>query len=63
VLLHTGIAIFMGLQLFAAIMIIFNTAAFGWPYMREAYMSIVAPRRLRRVSVIATQAFCSDLVS
>jgi hypothetical protein len=61
VLLHVSIAIFMGLQLFAAIMIIFNTAAFGWPYIRHAYVALVRPlrekRRLRRAGAIATQAF------
>jgi hypothetical protein len=59
--LHVGIAIFMGLQLFAAIMIIFNTAAFGWPYVRHAYVVLVKPlrerRRLRRAGSIATLAF------
>jgi hypothetical protein len=61
VLLHTGIAIFMGLQLFSAIMIIFNTAAFGFPYLRQAYRSLVVPlrerRRLQRAGQLATQAF------
>jgi len=61
VLLHLSIAIFMGLQLFSTIMIIFNTAAFGWPYIRHAYMKLVYPlseqRRLRRAGMMATQAF------
>ncbi|SFD20843.1 Vitamin K-dependent gamma-carboxylase [Chitinophaga sp. CF118] len=61
VLLHISIAIFMGLQLFSAIMIIFNTAAFGWPYVRSAYISLVTPlrerKRLRRAGMVATQAF------
>jgi hypothetical protein len=61
VLLHLSIAVFMGLQLFATIMIIFNTAAFGWPYICQAYTSLVAPllerRRLRRAGRMATQAF------
>jgi hypothetical protein len=61
VLLHISIAVFMGLQLFSAIMIIFNTAAFGWPYIRQVYMSLMSPllerRRLRRAGMMATQAF------
>jgi hypothetical protein len=61
VLLHLSIAVFMGLQLFAAIMIIFNTTAFGWPYIRQVYMSLVSPvlarRRLSRAGRMATQAF------
>lgn len=61
VLLHLSIAVFMGLQLFAAIMIIFNTAAFGWPYIRQAYAGAAGPflarRRLRRAGMMATQAF------
>jgi hypothetical protein len=56
-LLHTGIAIFMGLQLFASIMIIFNTAAFGWPYIRQAYIPLLERRKLRRAGMLATQAF------
>lgn len=61
VLLHAGIAIFMGLQLFSCIMIIFNTAAFGWPYLQKAYRSMIQPlrerRRLQRAGHLATQAF------
>jgi hypothetical protein len=37
VLLHLGIATYMGLELFAAAMIIFNTAAFGWPYVAQGW--------------------------
>ena len=36
--LHLGIAIFMGLQLFAGIMIILNTTAFGWPYLKNYFL-------------------------
>lgn len=57
VLLHFSIAVFMGLQLFATIMIIFNTAAFGWPYVQRMFVPLRTRRRLRRASVIATQAF------
>ncbi|PWV54525.1 HTTM domain-containing protein [Chitinophaga sp. S165] len=61
VLMHMGIAVFMGLQLFSGIMIIFNTAAFGWPYLQHAYRSIVLPlrekKRLQRAGQLATQAF------
>lgn len=61
VLLHISIAVFMGLQLFSTIMIIFNTAAFGWPYIRQAYSYLITPlqerRRLRRAVAMATQAF------
>ena len=61
VLMHTGIAVFMGLQLFSSIMIIFNTAAFGWPYLQHAYRTIVQPlrerKRLQRAEQLATQAF------
>jgi hypothetical protein len=60
-LLHASIAIFMGLQLFSTIMIIFNTAAFGWPYICQAYTATISPllerRRLRRAGMMATQAF------
>jgi hypothetical protein len=61
VMLHAGIAIFMGLQLFSCIMIIFNTAAFGWPYLKHAYQSTIQPlrerKRLQRAGQLATQAF------
>ena len=61
VLMHMGIAVFMGLQLFSAIMIIFNTAAFGWPYLQHAYRTVVQPlrerKRLQRAGQLATQAF------
>lgn len=63
VLMHMGIAVFMGLQLFSGIMIIFNTAAFGWPYLQHAYRTIVIPlrerKRLQRAEQLATQAFWS----
>jgi hypothetical protein len=65
VMLHLGIAIGMGLQLFAAIMIIFNTAAFGWPYVQQGYHAIMQPwqnrrnaYRLQKVGEMATQACC-----
>lgn len=61
VLLHISIAVFMGLQLFSTIMIIFNTTAFGWPYISQAYHRFANPllerRRLRRAGMMATQAF------
>lgn len=61
VLMHLGIAAFMGLQLFSAIMIIFNTAAFGWPYLQQAYRAVILPlrerKRLQRARKLATQAF------
>ncbi|MBW8688191.1 HTTM domain-containing protein [Chitinophaga rhizophila] len=64
VLLHASIAIFMGLQLFSAIMIIFNTAAFGWPYLKSAYYSLVQPlrerKRLQRAELLATHAFSHE---
>lgn len=63
VLMHMGIAVFMGLQLFSAIMIIFNTAAFGWPYLQQAYRIVIQPlqerKRLQRAGQLATQAFWS----
>lgn len=63
VLLHVGISVFMGLQLFAAIMIVFSTAALGWEYIEQVYWGIVRPLRerkmLRRAEVLATQAFWS----
>lgn len=63
VFMHMGIAIFMGLQLFSAIMIIFNTAAFGWPYLQQVYRAVVQPlrerKRLQRAGQLATQAFWS----
>lgn len=40
--MHVGIALFMGLYLFAAIMMILNTAAFGWPYLRSTLLRIRA---------------------
>ena len=63
VLLHASIAIFMGLQLFATIMIIFNTAAFGWPYVVTFLRPLRERRRLRRAGVMATQAFWNMSVS
>jgi hypothetical protein len=63
VLLHVGISIFMGLQLFAGIMIVLNTAAFGWQYIGQVYMGLMRPVRVRRVlrraEVLATGAFWS----
>jgi len=64
VLLHASIAIFMGLQLFSTIMIIFNTTAFGWPYLKQAYYSLVHPlrerKKLHRAGMLATQAFSHE---
>ncbi|WP_298736026.1 hypothetical protein [uncultured Chitinophaga sp.] len=45
VLLHLGIAICMGLELFGAAMIIFSTAAFGWPYVTAAWHRFVQWRK------------------
>lgn len=39
VAMHLGIAIFMGLTFFAAIMIVLNVSAFGWPYLSKLYES------------------------
>jgi hypothetical protein len=47
VLLHISIGVFMGLELFAAVMIIFNTAAFGWPYIEQAYYTHVQRWKMR----------------
>lgn len=64
VLLHASIAFFMGLQLFATIMIIFNTAAFGWPYLTKAYYSLIHPwrerKKLQRAGLLATKAFSHE---
>lgn len=49
--LHLGIAIFMGLELFAGMMIVFSTAAFGWPYLQHAFAD---KRLLLRASGWAT---------
>ena len=61
VMLHIGIAVFMGLQLFSSIMIIFNTVAFGWPYVQHIYRTRIQPlyekKRLHRAGRLATQAF------
>lgn len=54
--LHLGIAIFMGLELFAAAMIIFNTAAFGWPYIEQAYYTLVQRWKMN-FGVPSTPAF------
>ena len=40
--MHIGIGIFMGLHLFALIMIILNTAAFGWPYLQQIGLNIAS---------------------
>jgi hypothetical protein len=54
VALHLGIAIFMGLELFAGIMIIFSTAAFGYPLWQQLFERITARRRLARARDLAT---------
>lgn len=63
VMLHVGISIFMGLQLFAGIMIVLNTAAFGWQYIGQLYHGLMQPvrirRELQRAEVLATGAFWS----
>jgi hypothetical protein len=60
VLLHLGIAIYMGLELFAAAMIIFNTAAFGWPYIAQAWYGLQQWWKGIRGAFIATS--CCETV-
>ncbi|UCJ06048.1 HTTM domain-containing protein [Chitinophaga pendula] len=59
--LHLAIAVFMGLQLFAAMMILLNTAAWGWPYLAPAIDHWQRKRhslRLQHIGAIATSACC-----
>lgn len=42
--LHAGIALFMGLWLFSAIMALLTVAAFGWDYLEPLLASRLAPR-------------------
>lgn len=59
--LHLAIAVFMGLQLFAAMMILLNTAAWGWPYLAPLLENWQRKRHflhLRHIGTIATSACC-----
>lgn len=47
VLMHLGIAVMLGLQLFAAIMILFNLSAFGWPYLLRYWQMFSGIKRER----------------
>jgi hypothetical protein len=62
--LHLGEAVFMRGQLLPFVMIISNTAAFGWPYIQRTYRTIIVPRaeqsRLKRAGRLATQAFWNE---
>lgn len=53
IFMHLGIGLLMGLHAFAAIMIVLNTVAFGWPYMeRMLYTVFQQWKRLRTRSKI-----------
>lgn len=62
--MHLGIAIFMGLELFAAIMIIFNTAAFGWPYIEVLFRNPVVElfKRFKKAGFIGISNFICYIV-